>query len=72
MSTGLILRGSNSLYFNRNRKRLTGMTDYKTFVEAKSQLTSGAGFKPIFLPGFLFDFQNYLTVEEADKFDSVH
>ncbi|MDH3711842.1 MAG: hypothetical protein OER04_18280, partial [Cyclobacteriaceae bacterium] len=34
---------------------------YKNFIEQKSQLTGGSGFKPTFLPDFLFDFQNYLT-----------
>ena len=35
--------------------------DYKEFLEQKSQLSGLSGFKPIFIPDFLFDFQKYLV-----------
>lgn len=37
------------------------MTDYLDFLSRKSQLDSGTGFNPLFLPDFLFDFQLFLT-----------
>lgn len=38
------------------------MTDeYKAFLRAKSQANTGAGFRPVWLPEFLFDFQSSLT-----------
>ena len=37
------------------------MDAYEKFITKKSQLNSGEGFKPTFLPDSLFDFQKYLT-----------
>jgi hypothetical protein len=34
---------------------------YTEFIEAKSQLDSGAGFEPVWMPDFLFDFQAHLV-----------
>ena len=34
---------------------------YTVFLNRKSQLSDGAGFKPNWMPSFLFDFQGYLT-----------
>lgn len=36
------------------------MTEYETFIEKKSQLANGGGFKPVFMPDAVFDFQKYL------------
>jgi len=33
---------------------------YQDFIESKSQLSSGHGFEPVFMPDFLFDFQSSL------------
>ena len=35
--------------------------NYQTFLESKSQLSGCSGFKPSFLPDFLFDFQKALV-----------
>ena len=35
--------------------------DYSQFLDGKSQLPSGSGFDPLFLPDFLFDFQTELV-----------
>lgn len=35
--------------------------DYAQFLEDKSQAGTGAGFDPIWMPSFLFDFQQYLV-----------
>lgn len=35
--------------------------DYQEFLAQKAQLRSGDGFKPLWMPDFLFDFQEYLT-----------
>ena len=35
--------------------------DYSVFLDRKSQLSEGAGFKPNYMPSFLIDFQEYLT-----------
>ncbi|MEE8262703.1 MAG: helicase-related protein [Gammaproteobacteria bacterium] len=35
--------------------------DYSSFLERKSQLGSDGGFKPVWMPDFLFDFQAHLT-----------
>jgi len=37
------------------------LPDYREFVERKSQLISGDGFKPLWMPDFLYPFQQYLT-----------
>jgi hypothetical protein len=37
------------------------MANYSEFIKAKSQLDAGAGFAPLFMPDYLFDFQNYLS-----------
>jgi len=37
------------------------MSDYSAFLERKSQLGGDHGFKPTFLPSFLFDFQSALV-----------
>jgi hypothetical protein len=42
------------------------VSTYGDFIKAKSQLDAGAGFSPVFVPDFLFDFQKYL-VEWAVK-----
>src|SRR5574343_1504161 len=36
------------------------MKSYHQFIAAKSQLGSMDGFKPSFMPGFLYDFQKHL------------
>jgi len=38
-----------------------GNTDYATFLAGKTQLGQMAGFEPVWMPNFLFGFQNYLT-----------
>ena len=35
--------------------------DYKEFVYQKSHLSGNFGFKPVFMPDYLFDFQKYLV-----------
>ena len=44
-------------------KRLLNMenTQYLQFLEQKSQIGGSAGFKPNFIPDFLFDYQKYLV-----------
>ena len=37
------------------------VTDYVEFIRKKSQMDAGDGFKPVFMPDFLFDFQRHLT-----------
>ncbi|MCC7510243.1 MAG: DEAD/DEAH box helicase [Planctomycetes bacterium] len=37
------------------------MNDYQSFLESKRQLGADAGFDPLFLPDFLFDFQRSLV-----------
>jgi hypothetical protein len=37
------------------------MKSYKNFLENKTQLSGDNGFKPLFLPDFLFDFQKHLV-----------
>ena len=37
------------------------MKDYKAFIECKSQASEMAGFDPVFMPEFLFDFQKHLV-----------
>lgn len=37
------------------------MTDYATFLERKTQLGMNAGFEPLWMPDFLFDFQKALV-----------
>jgi len=37
------------------------MNAYQTFLDRKSQIGSMSGFKPIFMPDFLFDFQKHLV-----------
>lgn len=37
------------------------MSDYATFLENKIQLGSNAGFEPLWIPDFLYDFQKHLT-----------
>jgi hypothetical protein len=36
------------------------MQSYQEFIKRKSQLTEDAGFEPLYMPDFLFDFQKYL------------
>ena len=38
-----------------------GLKNYKNFIEEKSQLVSGDGFDPLWLPDFLYPFQECLT-----------
>lgn len=35
--------------------------EYQSFIENKSQLSGDTGFKPLWMPDFLFDFQKYLV-----------
>jgi len=35
--------------------------DYREFIETKSQLSGNFGFKPLFVPDYLFDFQKHLV-----------
>jgi len=35
--------------------------DFDSFINKKTQLSTGYGFKPVFMPDFLFDFQAHLT-----------
>lgn len=37
------------------------VTDYATFLDAKTQVGGEHGFAPVWLPGFLFDFQAHLA-----------
>src|SRR5215472_13186469 len=37
------------------------MNEYRSFLAAKSQLGTNAGFTPIWMPDFLFDFQKRLV-----------
>ena len=37
------------------------MSDYRRFIESKSQLGNGCGFDPVWMPDFLFPFQSYLV-----------
>lgn len=37
------------------------MNDYQQFLERKSQLGTGSGFEPVWMPDFLFDFQRSLV-----------
>jgi hypothetical protein len=37
------------------------VTDYRAFVEAKTQLDAFTGFEPVWIPDFLFDFQQALV-----------
>ena len=36
------------------------MKTYKEFLQDKAQLNINSGFKPLWMPDFLFDFQKYL------------
>lgn len=47
--------------------RLNENMDYATFLERKTQLGSMGGFKPTFMPGFLFDFQAAATTWGVEK-----
>jgi hypothetical protein len=51
-------RGGNQKT-RRDKKRK--MTDYEQFIERKSQLGGEFGFKPTFMPDFLFPFQRSLV-----------
>ena len=35
--------------------------EYKDFINKKSHLKTGSGFKSVFIPSYLYDFQKYLT-----------
>lgn len=41
--------------------------DYKKFLAAKTQLSGRFGFKPNFMPDFLFDFQKALVEWSVEK-----
>jgi len=41
--------------------------NYETFLEKKKQLSGLFGFKPLFMPDYLFDFQKYLTEWSLNK-----
>jgi hypothetical protein len=49
------------------RKQEKNMTDYEKFIQQKSQLGGDHGFKPIFLPDYLFDFQTALVTWAIEK-----
>ena len=36
-------------------------TDYQKFIESKSQVGGMSGFEPLWIPSFLFDFQQHLV-----------
>lgn len=42
-------------------KQGTRIMEYKEFLQQKTDYGSDAGFEPLFMPDFLFDFQSYLT-----------
>lgn len=37
------------------------MSDYAQFLESKTQLDHAGGFDPVWMPDYLFDFQEMLT-----------
>ena len=41
--------------------------NYKTFIDNKKHDTNMYGFEPLFVPGFLFDFQNHLVDYALNK-----
>jgi len=41
--------------------------EYSEFLKQKSQLTGSYGFKPVFIPDFLYDFQKYLVDWSINK-----
>lgn len=43
------------------------MMDYQTFIEQKSQLGGNHGFAPVFMPDFLYDFQQALVTWAVEK-----
>lgn len=43
------------------------MTDYQQFINRKEQLGSKSGFKPLWIPDFLFDFQKELEDKAIQK-----
>lgn len=43
------------------------MNRYEQFIKEKSQLTDGVGFKPLFMPEYLFDFQKSLVEWAIEK-----
>ena len=52
----------------RNENERMKMTEtYQEFIERKSQLGSNAGFKPVWLPDFLFPFQTALVSWAIEK-----
>jgi hypothetical protein len=36
------------------------MSDYRKFIETKSQMGDQSGFEPLFMPDFLFDLANMM------------
>ncbi len=40
---------------------------YDQFIHAKSQLGEKSGFKPVWMPDFLFDFQKHLVEWAIEK-----
>lgn len=40
------------------------MDEYATFLDRKTQAGSAAGFAPLWMPDFLFDFQRAMTMRE--------
>lgn len=38
-----------------------GRVNYQQFLARKAQLANGSGFKPVYMPDFLFDFQKFLV-----------
>lgn len=43
------------------------MTSYADFIESKSQMGGKSGFKPVWMPSFLFDFQTALVEWNLEK-----
>ena len=43
------------------------MTDYGAFLEDKAQIKGNHGFAPVWMPDFLFDFQQSLVTWAVEK-----
>jgi hypothetical protein len=54
-------KGERTKGMNQKIAEETLETQYASFLEKKSQLGSMGGFEPLFMPGFLFDFQKALV-----------
>ncbi|MDA1277479.1 MAG: helicase [Verrucomicrobia bacterium] len=49
------------------QKHTESLTDYQSFLERKTHLGNQSGFKPLFMPEFLFPFQRALTTWAVEK-----